>query len=127
MLALAAVGLVAAAGCGSSGASKASQGLVTTGSSVPTVVANKDALRKQVTLTGCASQPGGWIASGAAVNPTKKAVSYTITVFFTNAQATVETYGKTTLAVPAHKSGTWSIPVVFAVSQPTVCVLRGVA
>ncbi len=94
---------------------------------MPTAVANVVPLRQLVTLTGCDAEPGGWRAAGAASNPTSKAVTYTITVFFTTDQATVETFGKTTVTLPAQKSTAWTLPVLFAADPSTLCVLRAVS
>jgi len=90
-------------------------------------VTNVIAKRKDVAVTGCASVPGGWEASGTVTNPAKGPTKYLITIFFITSQATVEASGMTTLDVPAHESANWRVSSDFAVSDPdTTCVLRGV-
>lgn len=127
-LILAVTTVVAGAGCGSSSGSghRQAEGSTKTSGSVPTAVANNLAKRQDVTLTGCASAPGGWLASGTAHNLAKSSTKYSITVFFTTDQATVESYGTTVVDVSPGKDDPWKVLVRFQADPSTMCVLRGV-
>jgi hypothetical protein len=105
-LALATVAIVGPclAACGNSGNGTASSTTTSTrpgstraGSTSPTgapaSVPNQPAVRQDVTLSNCASAPGGWSAGGAVKNTEGHDATYHITDFFTTAQATDLTYG----------------------------------
>jgi hypothetical protein len=93
---------------------------------VPTNVPNVVAKRKQVSLTGCKAAAGGWGASGTASNNGTDPAKYTVTVFFTNAKATVVGTASTDVTVAPGKKQNWSATGKFAAPSPTLCVLRGV-
>ncbi len=82
--------------------------------------------RKSVTITKCAAIVGGWAASGTASNPGSTTVDYTITVFFTNAVATVQDFATASVTVAPGQSSSWTASKLFAAADPTSCVLRGV-
>jgi hypothetical protein len=94
---------------------------------VPTSVANVVALRKDVTLAGCKATANGWGATGTATNPAAAAHTYTLTVFFTDAHATVIGFGSTKVAVQPGGKETWTIASKFHPAPTTFCVLRGVS
>jgi hypothetical protein len=91
-----------------------------------TAIANDVGKRKSVTLTKCAAIEGGWSASGTASNPGTTAVDYAITVFFTNAAATVQDFTTASVTVAPGQSLTWTASKQFAAASTTSCVLRGV-
>lgn len=94
---------------------------------VPTNVPNQDSVRKDVKLLNCAQSSGGWSAGGTVNNTLGKAGTYTITVFFTSAQATDLAYATTMVTVGSGKTSLWSTKATFAAPAGVVCVLRGVA
>jgi hypothetical protein len=93
---------------------------------VPVKVANKPALRTDVSLASCSARTHGWQASGSVHNPRSEAHRYNITVFFTTDNATVIGFAATSVRVPAKTSRTWTAGATFHASKPTLCVLRGV-
>jgi hypothetical protein len=93
---------------------------------VPAKVANKPALRPDVSLASCSPRTHGWQASGTAHNPRSAARSYKITVFFTTDNATVIGVAATTVHVPGKASRSWTAGATFHAAKPTLCVLRGV-
>ncbi len=94
---------------------------------VPTKVPNQPQTIKAVTVTGCSSTSPGWRATSTVINSTSKERAYTITVFFTNASATVVGYGSSKVRVPAPGSGWWTAVDRAAPSTVARCVLRGAA
>jgi hypothetical protein len=90
-------------------------------------VPNQPSVRKDVRLLNCAQSSGGWSAGGAVANTLGKAATYTITVFFTSAQATDLAYATTKVTVDDGKNALWSAKATFAAPAGTLCVLRGVA
>src|SRR3954470_9498104 len=111
-LALSALG-ASFAGCTSSGGK-------------PSQIANSVKLRRQVQITSCVSTAGGWKAAGSAVNPAKKRLHLTITVFFTTTAATVLDYARTKVTVPPGATRTWTAAARFRPEPTMRCVLRGV-
>lgn len=99
---------------------------VTGATDVPTDVANKTALRKNVTMSTCKKTPHGWSAGGRVTNPRKKAATYTITIFFTTSSATVTSTGSTSVTVPPSGTRKWTVNRTFTATPKTLCVLRGV-
>ena len=121
------------AGKSSSIASKASTaadaaGTVLSQNTLPaaSAIANDVAKRKSVAITKCAASDGGWTASGTAKNSGTGDATYAITIFFTNAHATVQDYATTSVTVKAGQSADWTASKKFTASTPTNCVLRGV-
>lgn len=100
---------------------------VTQATNVPTAVPNDPAQRKNVAITDCSRSDDGWTATGTAINPTAAAASYTITVFFTAATATVLAVGDTTAKIEANGAADWRISSDFSAPDGTRCVLSGVA
>jgi hypothetical protein len=104
---------------------------VTSDTSVPAHVPNNVKLRADVQIdpqpNGCHAVSGGWTAMGSAINPTTRAVTYTISVFFTTSQATVIATGQTKATVPPGAHQAWAITQHFTASAGTLCVLTGVA
>jgi hypothetical protein len=100
---------------------------VTPAKIIPTAVPNDVTARAAVRVTGCAASTGGWTAGGTVTNPGKKAKSYTITVFFTTASATVIDTAETKLTVAAGQESKWSATKRFVTAPGMLCVLRGVA
>jgi putative hemolysin len=94
---------------------------------VPMSVPNQPNVRKDVRLLNCAQSSGGWSAGGAVANTRGKSATYTITVFFTSAQATDLAYATTKVTVDNGKNALWSAKATFAAPAGTLCVLRGVA
>jgi hypothetical protein len=94
---------------------------------VPMSVPNQPSVRKDVRLLNCAQSSGGWSAGGAVANTLGKSATYTITVFFTSAQATDLAYATTKVTVEDGKNALWSTKATFAAPAGTLCVLRGVA
>lgn len=140
LLALATVAIVGPclAACGNSGSRTASSTTTSTrpgsthaGSTsqtgVPASVPNQPAVLEDVTLSNCASAPGGWSAGGAAKNTQGHDATYHITGFFTTAQATDLTYDTTAVPVGAGGSKQWSVSAKFAAPTTVLCVLRGVS
>ncbi len=143
-LGLAAVVALAAAGChsdsgatGSTSSASSSSGVdasaqatlppgVANAVDVPTNVPNDPSLRQQVQLTTCAKTASGWQAAGTATAAAAKAVTYTITVFFTTASATVIGFGSTRVTVRQGAPTQWSVSADFTPAPDTRCVLRGV-
>lgn len=121
-----ALGLSVAA-CGNSGNGSATSTTVRSGTSIPDHVANQDAVRKDVTIGSCSAAPGGWSAGGTIKNTLGHDATYQITIFFTSTAATDLTYGETSTAVSAGKSGSWTVTAKFAAPATVECVLRGVA
>ncbi len=116
--------LVAASACGSSSPPSNHAGGDPT--IIPTSVANNPDLRSSVALSGCALAPGGWEASGTAGNQAKTVARYTITVFFTTGDATVEGFGSTKVDISPGKRADWRVRARFPADPTTTCVLRGV-
>ena len=83
--------------------------------------------RKAIVVTKCSATDGGWQAVGTANNTGSADESFAITIFFTNDHATVEDYATTSVTVKAGKSVDWTAVKKFTASNPTNCVLRGVA
>ncbi len=78
-------------------------------------------------ITKCVSTPGGWKASGNAVNSSDtKRFKAKITVFFTTTSATVLDYAQTSVDVAPGKTGTWTAAAKFKAEPTMRCVLRGV-
>jgi hypothetical protein len=100
-------------------------GIVQAGN-LPAKVPNNPADRKNVHITQCAAAEGGWAAKGTAKNPTDKAITYTVTVFFTTDKATVLSAARTTVKVDPGKRAGWDITSKFTPTSNTLCVLRGV-
>jgi|tagenome__1003787_1003787.scaffolds.fasta_scaffold20036837_1 hypothetical protein len=92
----------------------------------PSQIANSVKLRRQVQITSCVSTAGGWKAAGSAVNPAKKRLHLTITVFFTTTAATVLDYARTKVTVPPGATRTWTAAARFRPEPTMRCVLRGV-
>ncbi|GAA4361161.1 hypothetical protein [Angustibacter luteus] len=92
----------------------------------PSKIRNDVKLRRTTAITGCTSKSGGWQATGKSVNPSKKDVKLTITVFFTTTAATVLDYATTKVTVPAKGDATWTAAASFAAEPNMRCVLRGV-
>jgi hypothetical protein len=82
--------------------------------------------RTAVAVTKCVAVDGGWAASGTAKNPGPSDTTYAITVFFTDAHATVQDFATTSVTVPAGETQDWSAAKKFTAANPTNCVLRGV-
>ena len=123
--------LTLAAGCSSDKSPTASTTTTTApagqgATSVPSSVPNDPNLRSGVQIGECKAAPNGWEASGSALNPTAQELSLTITVFFTDASATVLATGDTHVVVKAGGREAWSVRKTFAAPVPTLCVLRGV-
>jgi hypothetical protein len=110
----------------SSAASNASPAVAQNTLPAASAIANDVAKRPSVAVTKCVASDGGWTASGTAKNSGTGDATYAITIFFTNAHATVQDYATTSVTVPAGKSVDWSAAKKFAASTPTNCVLRGV-
>jgi hypothetical protein len=83
--------------------------------------------RKAIVVTKCSAADGGWQAVGTANNTGTADETFAITIFFTNDHATVEDFATTSVTVKAGKSGDWTAMKKFTASNPTNCVLRGVA
>jgi hypothetical protein len=100
---------------------------VTQPKSVPASVPNKAGVitKRLVTVSSCKKVDGGWQASGSAKGANGKSAKYTVTVFFTTKQATVQAFGSTKVAVPSGQSKDWSVTSKFAAADGTQCVLRG--
>lgn len=94
--------------------------------SIPNSVPNDPKLRANVQIAACKAAAGGWEATGTAVNPASKDVTLTITVFFTDASATVLATGDTKVVVKANGREQWTVKATFAAPASTLCVLRGV-
>jgi len=95
---------------------------------IPTDVPNQPSARANVQISDCAKQNNGtWVARGNARNPGTSDTTYEITIFFTTAAATVVQTGHTAVAVPAGKTGKWSIPGKIEATGKILCVLRGAA
>ena len=109
----------------SPGSQKTAPGI---GVKLPTKIDNVGADRKNVALTSCSSSPGGWAASGVAVNHGRSGTAYRLTVYFTDREATVIGTGVTTVGVAPKHVARWRI-ATHLVAQPggTRCVLVGVA
>ncbi|SDO68437.1 hypothetical protein SAMN04515671_1693 [Nakamurella panacisegetis] len=117
------------ASAGSTSGKSSAPGLpkgVTAAASIPTSALNKANLRANVALTGCKSVTGGWGATGTATNPGKKAIAYTITVFFTTTAATVIDTSQTHFTVKPGEKKTWTATKQFTTPPKMLCVLRGV-
>jgi hypothetical protein len=78
-----------------------------------------------VAITSCTSTSNGWRAQGTAKGANGRAATYTITIFFTTAQATVQAYGSAKVVVGAGTSGTWSVAKAFRADPNTRCLIRG--
>jgi hypothetical protein len=87
---------------------------------------NDVAKRKSIVVTKCGASDGGWTASGTATNSGTGDTTYAITIFFTNAHATVEDFATASVSVKAGQSQDWTAAKKFTASSPTNCVLRGV-
>lgn len=94
---------------------------------IPTKVANDPGDRKNVVLTTCEAAEGGWQASGTATNPTKSAVEFRVTVFFTTTSATTIDSARTDVEVKPGETVKWTAKKEFAAPKEMLCVLRGVA
>lgn len=95
---------------------------------IPTEVANNVDHRKRIVVTSCKPRKdGGWEAQGTAANPDQNAIKYTITMFFTTAEATVLDYTSTSVEVPAGSTGNWTAHKDFKAPLNVNCVLRGVS
>jgi hypothetical protein len=99
---------------------------VTGVAALPTDIPNSPSLRRNVEIGTCTSAPGGWEASGGAINPSGSTVTYTITIFFTTGTATVIGTGQTKVTVKPGAHQTWTVVAHFGVAPGTLCVLRGV-
>ena len=93
---------------------------------LPTNIPNTVALRAHVQLTDCVKATGGWAAAGTAKNPTKKAASYVITVFFLAPAGTVLGPGQTTAHLAAGKTAKWHVSGTFTAPASTRCSPHGV-
>ncbi len=92
---------------------------------LPTYV-NQVSLRPDVSTTSCAASPGGWTASGLIDNTLSSAHDFRLTVYFTDAHATVLSAGQTSVTVPSQGKQPWSITSKFDAPPGVVCVLVGV-
>ncbi|MFC5501548.1 hypothetical protein ACFPJ4_04745 [Lysinimonas soli] len=99
---------------------------VTQATAVPTDVPNDTAARKNVTITSCAANDGGWAAKGTVANLGDGPKTYTITVFFTTSTATVLHTDAVTVSVKPGQTADWTIDGKFVAPAGTRCVLRGV-
>lgn len=127
---LAAVLAATAAGCGSSSksASPSTTSTVPASTTVPLHTGNDPTLRHNIILSRCGAGGGGWEAGGTAANATKHPVTYQLTVFFADAEGTVEGTGRTTVVVKAGKVADWTAQVAITNPDPkTTCVLSSVA
>jgi len=93
---------------------------------VPTDVPNDPDLRNQVALEACTATDRGWAATGTATNPDSDARSYTVTVFFTTAHATVLGSASTKVTTAPAATQPWRVTDRFKAPKGTRCVLRGV-
>jgi hypothetical protein len=134
--------LVSVAGCSKSSKSSQSSAKPTSSASVKasstgsaltqntlppaSAIVNDVAKRKAVAITKCAAADGGWSASGTAKNAGTSDATYAITVFFTDAHATVQDFATTSVTVKAGQTQDWSAAKKFTAASPTECVLRGV-
>jgi hypothetical protein len=95
---------------------------------VPVSVPNQDNIRRDVTMSSCKAVPDGWSASGTVTNSFGKQATYTITVFFTSAQATDLSFGVTNVVLLKGEKLPWTVRQKFAVpAGGALCVLRGVS
>ncbi|MBF4570846.1 hypothetical protein ITJ57_18915 [Plantibacter sp. VKM Ac-2880] len=94
---------------------------------IPTDVPNDPKARKNVSTTSCTATDDGWTMTGTIANTTKNDTSYTLTVFFTTATATILATTTTVVDVPAGEIRYWDGTAAFAAPDGTKCVLRGVA
>lgn len=94
---------------------------------LPSAIPNNPRLRHSITITGCSAIPGGWKASGTAVNTGSAPISYKITIFFTTPHSTVIDYADTSVTVAPGKKGTWTAQQKFATVPGMICALRGVS
>jgi hypothetical protein len=99
---------------------------VTSDTALPTNIPNNGSLRANVVVSSCHSAPGGWVATGTALNPSAKAITYTITVFFTTTEATVIDAGQTKVTVQPGARSAWTVAKQFATPPQMNCVLTGV-
>ncbi|WIB76996.1 hypothetical protein DEJ28_15260 [Curtobacterium sp. MCPF17_002] len=93
---------------------------------VPTKLKNDAAKRAAVTLGSCKATKTGWAASGTIKNPTKRATAYAITVYFTDAAATVVGWQQATKDVGAGSTARWNAAADFTAPKNTTCVLAAV-
>ena len=77
-------------------------------------------------ITKCAAVDGGWSASGTAKNPGTADATYAITIFFTDAHATVQDFATASVTVKPGQTRDWTAAKKFAAATPTNCVFRGV-
>jgi hypothetical protein len=103
---------------------------VTGDTALPSNIPNNPQLRGNVQIAsgtaGCKAAPGGWEATGTAINPSDKDITYEVTVFFTTTSATVIDAGHTDVKVKAHGSSPWTVSDKFNAAPQMLCVLRGV-
>lgn len=133
--ALAAVALLAAAGCSgedpapSPTASVAAPTLpsgVVQPTALPSNPPDDPMLRENVTIGTCEAGDGGWTASGVAKNPGKEDVEFTITIFFTTESATVLESAQQKVKVKAGGEEKWTATKKFTAPPVVKCVLRAV-
>jgi hypothetical protein len=93
---------------------------------IPTDVPNDTSTREGTSVTGCNATDGGWTMTGTATNDGRTSAVYLVTVFFTNASATVLATAETTVEVAAGGTGGWKADAQFDAPEDTACVLRGV-
>jgi len=87
---------------------------------------NTVSLRTGVVTTSCKAAPGGWEASGSIHNSSHKDHDYQLTVYFTDAQATVLGSARTSSNVAAGQAGSWNVNAQFNAPSQVNCVLVGV-
>ena len=92
----------------------------------PVPIQSSPTVRQQAAVVSCKPVAGGWEASGVATNPASDAHTYGLTVYFTDAAATVIGSGRTSVTVSGKSSGTWHVTGTFTASPPVKCVLVGV-
>ncbi len=83
------------------------------------------ALRKTIALTSCRAAAHGWSGSGTAKNPTTRAQTYHLLVFFTDRFSRTIDSARTTVRVAGGASGHWTAMRKFDAPKGTQCVLRG--
>jgi hypothetical protein len=94
---------------------------------LPTKIANKPSVRKNVVQTKCAPIPGGWSAEGTATNPGKKEVTYKIMVHFTTTKATTLGYAQVLVPVKPGKTVPWTAKKEFPAQKKMLCPMPGIS
>jgi hypothetical protein len=88
-------------------------------------LANDPDLYKTVAMRTCHRTDSGWQASGTATNRGKKAVTYRVLVFFTDAQARAIDSANGTVTVKSGQRATWHASRKFKAGKVS-CVVRAV-